>query len=265
MDYRSYLKAMIRSETTKRGFQGALAKSAGCHASYFSQALSGKVDLTLEQASKIAAFCSLGDLEASYFVNLVLLERSGTQQLRVMTEARLSELREKRFQISGRTLGSEKLTEHHAFYFSSWVWAAIYSISSIKKGQTFEEIKSRLKLSPKVLENHLEKLLETGLLIKKLDSDEELIYSRSSAHLSLSSDSWLLPAFHASMRQLAIEKIHQHKFKGEICYSYFHAIRKEDAEKIRNLVAETLKECHKVVENSDEEEVYLFNCDFLPL
>ena len=264
-EYRPYLQALIEANKHIRGFKGSLAKAAACHASHFSQAMNGTVHLTLEQASGITVFCEMGELEAGYFVMLVLKERSGTPTLRKMAAARLAELKERRFSISGRTQEIKKLGDAHSFYFSSYLWSVIFALTRIEAYQTCSAIAEKLQIRDSVAQRYLDHLVDEGLLKESMNKAGEVCFSHTSGHLALKEDSLFLPSFHSSMRQLATQKIMKHDYEGELCYSYVHAMSRDDALKMKQFLTQSLKQVHKVVADSKEEEVYMLLCDFMPV
>lgn len=81
-DYLEIIRMQMREFGRKRGYQTQLAREAGCQVSYFSQVLSGRAQLSMEQAAGLAAFWKFDELKTDYFIALVALHRAGTQALK---------------------------------------------------------------------------------------------------------------------------------------------------------------------------------------
>jgi hypothetical protein len=58
--YRAFIKDRIQAFSESRGYQGQLADIAQCQKSYFSNVLSGKVNLSAEQAAARPFLATLG-------------------------------------------------------------------------------------------------------------------------------------------------------------------------------------------------------------
>src|SRR5687768_13356982 len=87
LDYKKYLKEVIRENRGTHGYKTRLAKAAGCRSSYLSQVLHGNFDLSPEHALGLANFWGLSTTEKDFFIQLVHLARAGTKELKKYYES----------------------------------------------------------------------------------------------------------------------------------------------------------------------------------
>src|SRR4051812_24470031 len=90
---REYLRHLIASHRTERGYQARLAGRAGCHPSFLSQVLGGRAHLSQEHVLAIAHYLALSYAETEYFLTLLDGERAGSTPLRQHYTRKRKELR----------------------------------------------------------------------------------------------------------------------------------------------------------------------------
>ena len=165
-DYRGFINAKIKENAGKRGYQGTLAKYAGCQSSFLSQVLSSNVQLTLDHGAGLSEFWGFNSHEAEYFLDLIAYDRASTKSLRKVLSERMEKaktlddasLKEKMAQVTN----SEELE----LYFSAWYWAAIHLMTSFTEFQTTEKIAKRLNLDVAMVEECLGKLAQMEFVQK---------------------------------------------------------------------------------------------------
>src|SRR5688572_15749158 len=104
-DYQSfaaYLRAALSSRGIRRGGQARLAEYLRCKPSFISQALAGKVSLSLEHAIQVAEFLDLTEDQRRYFLLLAQKDRAGSISLRNHFATQIEEVLAKRLKISER-------------------------------------------------------------------------------------------------------------------------------------------------------------------
>ena len=81
-DYREYLIERIGSRGSRSGLKSQLAKTADMHLSQLSSVLSGRIELSLEQADKVNQFLNHDENESYAFLLLLLKSRTESQALK---------------------------------------------------------------------------------------------------------------------------------------------------------------------------------------
>ena len=82
-------RMLLAERRNAAGFKTELARAAGCTPSYLSQVVSGKPELTPDQAVAIADFLRLGPTETEFFLILVDQSRAGTPRLKSYLQKKL--------------------------------------------------------------------------------------------------------------------------------------------------------------------------------
>lgn len=256
-DYRAYIKAQIQAHKEIRGYQGKLADVAKCQKPYFSNVLSGKVNLSAEQAMRLTLFWQLLGTEADYFLELVNLERTDFQPLKARIKNHLSGLRAASENLSKRIPQNLKIdAENSVTYYSSWVWSAIHILAGVTGYHTVPAIAERLHLSPKLVQSYLSKLEEMGLV--KCNGEK---WATVSGYLHLSKDSSLNSLHHLNWRQRAVIDSQLPSSDG-VHFTCVQSHSHSDFLKLKDLLLEYIDKHSAIIAPSENEELTSVCIDF---
>lgn len=258
-DYRDFVIQTVRSlPKAGRGEFLKIAKHLGIHSSTLSQVLSGMKHFTLDQGCALADYFGFNELETQYLLQLVELDRAGTERLRATLRKQLTHLKEQSRVLSSVVPGKRILSEEEkAVFYSNWYYTGIWALTSIPGFQTSDAISKYFDL-PKLLVNQtLSFLTSTGLCL-----EENGLLRPGTTYVHLESDSPFIGRHHASWRQKAIER-HPVLSESEIAYSSPMSISKEDAERIRKLIIEWVQQINLIRDPSPCEELYFLNIDWI--
>ncbi|MCM2279215.1 MAG: DUF4423 domain-containing protein [Oligoflexia bacterium] len=260
-DYRPFVSRTVRAlPKSGRGEFLKIAMHLKIHSSTLSQILSGVKQFTLDQACALADYFGFDELETQYLLNLVELERAGTELLRSTLRKQLTSLREKSRELSAVIPGKRTLSEEEkAIFYSNWFYTGIWALTSIPGYQNVDAIIGYFGL-PRVLVNRvISFLVSTGLCI-----EENGLLRPGTTYVHLEADSPLIGRHHSSWRQKAMER-HPVLTDSEIAYSSPMSISKDDAERIRKLIVEWVKDVNKIRDPSPCEALYFLNIDWIKL
>lgn len=88
--YREYLRArMFMGRESQRGMMAELARAARVHPTMITHVFKGEAELSLEQAIHVAAHLRFDEEETERLLNMVMLERAGTEETRRFFRRRL--------------------------------------------------------------------------------------------------------------------------------------------------------------------------------
>lgn len=258
--YKDYLKNVIAENKSKRGFQAALAKAAGCQPSYLSQTLTGKAELLPDHAAGIADHLEFSEFETEYFLNLVLLGRASTVTLKKILEKKLVQMRTAQNQLINRMPAQTKISkEIEKFYYSSWYWLAIHIATSTPKLQTIKALSERLALPATKIKSSLEIMQKYGLV--KFEN-ERWKYGSGASHLS--NDSLMTEMNHMHWRNRAILNVQKDE-DDSLHYTSVVSMTAGDAVKMKEFLVQMIAKSRKITDPSVPEEVFCFNLDFFTL
>lgn len=259
-DYKDYLKALeAQRAPVQRGFRTRLAESLDCQNAYISQILNGSANLSPEQGLKIAAFLSLNEDEARYFVILIEYARAGTRELKEFHRRDLDVLREKFLNVEKRVAAHALSLESQSVYYSGWLYMTVHMIATIPTYQTIAKISAALGASEEAVQEVVLFLLETELLSEK---NGRLLPGPTQLHLS--KDSPYVRQHYTNWRVASIQKLTEKDPRG-LHYSAVSSLSISDAEKIRSKLIQVIQEYVETIRPSKEETLYNFNLDFYSL
>lgn len=260
-DYRGFLKKRF-DEMPKKGYGQAskLATAIGVHTTLISQVLSGIKTFTLEQASLVAEFFGLNDLETEYFLLLVQLDRAGNESLKKNLKKQIDNLKARSSELVNRMRSDKKLSEEErAVFYSDWIYSAVRQLTAIKEFHNLDAIAAYLNLSTKRTKEIIDFLLATGLCQQEKN---RLVVGPSHTHLE-SSSPWVR-THHMNWRQRALQELNREE-KAKIHYTGPMTLSKEDALVVREMIAKFLEEIKKVVDPSPSEELRCLNIDWFKI
>ncbi len=262
-DYRSYkpyLLAVSGGKTLRRGMKAKLAQAAECQSTYISHVLHGQAHLSPEQAERISRFLQHGKEEAQYFLMLLHHDRAGSTELKKFYREQIEEQIQKRMNLVNRLGAKNALTEEqHTIYYSSWQYAAVHMALTIPQLQSKAALAQHFQIGHARLDQILDFLVRTGLARQdrnQFTTGELLVrIGKESPHLFKHLSHW---------RQQAIESL-ERQLPEDLHYSAVVTLAKSDVPKLRERMLEALKENIKIIQESKEEEVYVYNIDFFSL
>ena len=248
--YREYLKAVCQ-HSPERGAKAAMARAAGCQASYLSQVLQERVHLTEDQLLGIIKYIDLGKQETEFLFLLLRLERAGTTELKNYINQQIEHAEKSREDLSNK-IGTEytvQSIQNLSMYFSSWIPSAIHLLTSSDDHKTVEAIAKRLRLPTKKVRETL-KFLEQAGFVKRIPGGWD--YANGSMHIPKASA--VQTTLQTSRRELAVRSI-QLNPENEIHFSSIFTLDQEDLEKIKKLAGQLVEKSHSIIRNSGTEKL----------
>jgi len=245
--YKEFLRLRLKSMPKEgHGQISRIAEVLQMHPTRLSQILNGDVNLTMEQAAKLAVHLGLRTLEAEYFIALVQLERAGTSELRNIVSVQLKRLREQSKELKHRVPKEAVLTENQkAVFYSSWAYSAVRLACSVETLQSMDAIAEHLDMSRDQIRTILDFLLEAGLVVEK---GGRLNMGPKTTHLEKSSP--LAIRQHSIWRLKAMNR-HEKLTASEIAYTCPVSIRLEDQAIVREMIMQLIEGFLKKVTESD--------------
>jgi len=259
--YKSYLIAIIRHNPHYgHGFRSKLAKTLGCQAAYISQVLNKEANFSLEQAEDVNELLQHSKEEGYFFRLLVQLERAGSVKLKSVYKQEIAEILSTRELLKERVEKTESLTkEQQTRYYSRWYYSAIHILCTIPEYQTKDAIIKNLKLDVTTVNEAIDFLTESGLLVANAGR-----YTTSTKRLFLGNDSVMISQLHSNWRLKAIDSLDRRSDR-DLHFSTCISLAESDFRKIKNRLIEEINQVRSVVKESKEEDLCCFNVDFFSL
>ena len=263
--YKDFLKLALAPTGPSRGLRSSLAAELGCQPAFVSNVLKGSTHFTLDHIFRIANFLGLEEPDREFLLNIFLRDRAATRELRSHYQAKLDELKEKRFDIATH-LPSEKvlLPEDLAIYYSSWIYQAVYILAGIPRLQTRKTLTDHLKIPAARTNQVIQFLLSKGLLV---EVNEQL--KRGTKHIHLPKDSPLIWSQHAHWRHQAMNSIasgakstDEDDYNQNYHFTSVISLSLADWQRVRALVLELIQNTDAILEPSPEEVAGCLNVDF---
>ncbi len=237
-----------------------MARSLGVQPTYVTHILSGKANLSLEQAERLSAFFGHTKEEGQYFLLLVSHERAGTHTLKAHFQEQIDSLLAQRLVLTKRLGQINPLTEEQrSVFYSAWPYLAVQIALTIPKLQDHLKLASHLGLSTARVQEVLQFLIRVGLVVKK-----GTYFVPTSSQIRLGNDSHLIAKHHTHWRLKAIESLDREGPK-DMHYSAVLSLSEKDMIKIKGLLLDQLKNNLKIVTESKEERLVGMNIDFYDL
>ncbi len=252
--YKSFLKKLVKSE---RGVLTRLAKAAGCELSYLSRSLSHEINITSDQAFKIANYLKMSTLERDYFLTLVEIERSGDKSYADFLKKRAAEFANENENLKSRVQRPVLTGDVGQFlYHSNWLYSAMHILVSIGKYQKVSEICRRFHISIEQANSVLSELVSMGFINKNSDSSYE--YAAGATHTP--KESPLVVMHHQNWRQRAVMDSQNLNSDG-VHYTGVQSMSEEDYKKIKNLILDTISRSEKIASPSEPQELVSIGID----
>jgi uncharacterized protein (TIGR02147 family) len=258
-NYKDFLRKRLKAMPKEgHGQVTHIARVLRMHPTRLSQILNGHVNLTLEQAGKLAHHLGLTTLETECFLSMVQYERAGTEELRVIFRAQITRFKEQSKELKYRVPKDVALTENQkAVFYSSWAYSAVRLACSVKELQSLDALAGHFDKSRNQMRAILEFLLESGLIVERSGHFE---MGPKTTHLEKSSP--LALRHHSNWRLKAISR-HERLTDSEIAYTCPVSIRREDQAVIREMVMQLIERfLKKVVESDPPDSLACLNIDW---
>ncbi len=257
-DYRAYLKNHLQQLPKKgHGELTRIAKHLSVHTTLLSLIFQGSRDFSLEQAFDLADYLQLTELEREYFFQLVQFARAGNQRYRKFLKGKIDHTRTEANKIVHRFEHEKALTEaQKSVFYSSWVYSAIRLFTSTHpSGRRLEEMVERFELPRAKVVEVLDFLCAGGLVV-----EEKGKYKMSVQRTFLAQGSPHLLKHHSNWRIKAIQRSDRLN-EEELMFTSPLSLSQSDFAKIRDQLAEALKNVSGIVKDSPAEEVACLNVD----
>lgn len=259
-NYKEYLKSYLEKNKSK-GIVSQVAAACGCDRTYLSQVFSGKAELTPDHIIQFCESYSLSDSESQYLLLLLLRDRSASAIAKRRLQKQLDDLKQKSQALSHQVSEKEalhKISEtQRTLYYSSWLYGAVHTLTSIPSLQTASAIAEKLNIATPAASRILKELVEMNVVEKNGDK-----FVHSGHDIYLPSECPQSYSNHFSWRMRAVERTF---VKDDIHYTVAFSISKNDVEKLRLQIIELIEKQRKSVRESGTETAVAFCCDFFTL
>lgn len=257
-NYREYLQDhLLKLPKKGHGELAKMAKALGVHSTLMSLILSGERELTLEQGYDLAKYLQLTDIETEYLTLLVQYARAGNHRYQHFIQKKLEKIRKEATQIVKRFGHEKTLSENdRTTFYSSWIYSAMRLFTSTDdSGVTIEKLVEKFQMPrPKVIEI-VEFLVSVGLVVTENEKykmgPQRTFLEFGSPHLLKHQTNWRLKALQQA-DQLS---------EKELMFTSPISVSKDDFQKIREHLADYIKQFSQIVKDSPAEDIACLNID----
>jgi uncharacterized protein (TIGR02147 family) len=255
--YKPYLKDKLNFLNKKEwGYKQSTANFIGCQASYLSQILSGKPDLTLEQAHKLNSRFLHDKIEAKYFILMVEMGRANTHELKSFFLEQIQEIQANRYDLKKRLKSTEQVSkENMDQYYSSWLYSAIHIALALPHLQDAKAIAQRFNI-PEKMAAEIIFFLETAGLVERKNG--QYVFTKMRLHLDRNSN--FIQRHHINWRSQALQSVEKN-FTEDMHFSTVFAITKTDFNKIKEIFIKSIESAREVIGPSESQELYSITFD----
>ncbi|MGE0631656.1 MAG: TIGR02147 family protein [Pseudobdellovibrionaceae bacterium] len=260
-NYKSFLEATLKSSPYGgRGLRKQWSEAMGCQMAFVSQVMNGEMHLNSEQAFHLAEHLKLDEHEKDFFLLLVSYARAGSFKLKKFYDKKIREKIESSMLLKNKVQISRSLSlENQVIYYSKWYFSATHIAVTIPGLTTAEKIAEAMDLPVPLVKKTLNFLEGCGLV--ELKGSE---YSSAVTRLYLEKDSPMVSKLHTIWRLKAIEAQGAAE-ENSLHFSSTVSLSKEDAIKLRQMIAGYVEELMAIVKTSKEETLYSFSVDYFSL
>jgi hypothetical protein len=173
-------------------------------------------------------------------------------------DRQLGQLRAQGKRISAQIPQSQILNDQKkALFYSNWHYSATRLLTSIPAYSSVGAIAERLRLPYKLVSEVVEFLLHTGLCVQK---DGALEIGPSLTHLD--ADSPFVARHHANWRLKSLERHDHLDHDRELAYTGPMTLSRKDAQRVRSLALELVRNVVETAQPSSSEVLYCLNVDW---
>lgn len=258
-DFPNY-KDYLAERANERGSRAAWADAMGCQRGYVTSVLNGSAHLSLEQAESLARFLGFDEAEFDFFLILVQKDRAGTPQLKKHFQDKINQILKTRSELRGRYKESQILSlEQKMVFYSSWYIPAVHLCVSVGIVER-EEIGAKLGIPVTKVNEAFQFLQSTGFIV-----DGPHGKPRAEFIETFLSDPRLITRHHLNWRIRALQAV-EANLSTDIHFSSVFSVAKEDYEKVRTVILESVDRFNKTVAmTKDEKKVACFTVDLFDL
>ncbi len=237
-----------------------IATALKVHTTTISQVFKGDKHLTLDQAYRLALHLGLNELETEYFIQLTMLERESSHQLRSYLQKKLRAIKGQAQQAKNFVEPHSEITkEDLARFYSQWYYSALNLLSDTPKGVSAEEMSTRLNLPLGSVREAFEFLVQCGLN-QKLQTR----YKSLNRNTHIGKESPLASRHHINWRLRAIEKMNSLE-DGDLAFTAPLTISKQHAPLIKQMILSLIKDISAQVAKSGSDSLFALNIDWIEL
>lgn len=258
LNYRDYLKAWIETQGEQGyGLKGRMAAALKISSSLVSQILKGEKGLTADQASDLADFLGLSEIESDFLHLLVEFDRAGSIRYREKLKKKISSL-----QVQSRSVGKrvprhkELSDEQKGIYYSSWLYTGVRNLTAIPDMDRLDKMSEVLKVEPAIISKILRFLLDHGLC---REEGGKITYGPASTHVD--NDSPFVNKHHQNWRLQAIQNMERRR-DSDLFFTSPMSLSRKAAAEIRVLLPTVIQSVMKISGPSDSEMAACLNIDW---
>lgn len=246
-NYREFLQERLKAMPKEgRGQITRIAEVLQMHPTRLSQVLHSHVNLTMEQAARLANHLGLSALETEFFLAMVQCERAGTEELKSIFRQQMKRLKEQSKELKHRVPKDIALNENQkSIFYSSWAYSAVRLACSTDSLQSIDAMAEHFNMSRDKLRAILDFLLESGLIVEEADR-----YKLGPQTTHLEKTSPLIFRHHSNWRVKAMSR-HERLTESEIAYTCPVSLRAEDLLVVREMIMQLIEKFLKKVVASD--------------
>jgi uncharacterized protein (TIGR02147 family) len=240
-----------------RGQFRQMALHLNVNSTVISQIFKGERQLSPEQGLRISQFLGLSELENKYFLNLILKERAGTQDLKDYYLKEEAKLLTEAKNIKSRIIEHKEISdEHKALFYSNWYYSGLRMLSAIPGNHTIDEMADYFKLNRSIVQKAIAFLLETGLCV---EHNGKIRIGPQNTHIDPQSP--LINNHRRNWRIKALEKLNQQQ-EDDLFYSSPMSLSRDDQILLREELVAVIAKVLKKVQKSPEEKLVCLNIDW---
>lgn len=261
-NYKPYLLNFIEAQPKKGyGFRTKLADLIDCKPAFLSQIFNGAANFNFEQAEAIAAYLKLNDDEIEYFFLLLQYARAGSKGLELRLKKQIDKKLKQRLVLKNRVdIKQELSVTDQQTYYSSWIYAAIHILVTIKSYRTKDKIAEQLCLPLPKVTFALEFLASIGLV--KFEAGK---FIPGPTRIFLGNDSKMILQHHTNWRIKAVDSLNK-DLESNMHLSTVVSIAAKDVLTIKEILSKSIDSARALIrESAPEDELYCFNLDFFKI
>lgn len=259
-DYRQCFNQLL--ESRGRGSTSALAEYLSCRPGFISQVLKGdSTHFSLEHILKACAFFKLNSAETQFLLLLGQYQKAGSIELQDFFFRQIRDVQEAQKKIRSKITATppQMSDADMGVYYGHWAYMAGHILVSLKENQTVGSLTAALGVSDAFAGEVIEFLVEKGLVER---SGNRLSIGKTRLHLPATSP--LVKTLHQNWRIKAVESLAD-SAPDDLHYSSIMTMSKRDAQKVRSLLLELVKDTEAVLKDSPDETAVAMNLDFFSI
>lgn len=257
-DFRKYMEERLEEPPYGRGARGRMASFIGCQPSFITQVLKGRNELSLEHAHQVNLFFEHTGDESNYFINMVLLARSGSTGLGEYLENQLREIREKALSIDNVSPQAALSDEDTLTYYNDWRYPMIHMALTIPGFRTVESLVDRLHISEREVLEKLQFLTRSKLCKKVSDR----YYEPGEVRIHLKKSAAFSKTAAIMMRLHNLERMDMLK-KSDMNFSANITMSREKFELLKSRFRDLIKEINETLVDDEPESLYSLTIDLM--